>query len=216
MIQRVASASAFKIKRSERVFFVGKTGSGKTSLAKALLYQQHHLAILDPKHTFTLPSFWKHSIYKDMNGVQNHVDESTIIYRPSLDDMEKGCDPFFFWAFDRHNTLVYVDEAIRVTRGSRIFPGYQTVLQLGRERNVGCWTSTQRPRSVPLAIMTEAEHYFIFRLTSREDRTRIHDWLGYDEVMEPVRDSHGFFYYNDNTGKMTYYSRANLGVMAEG
>lgn len=214
MVSRVAKPATFTIKRSERVFFVGKTGSGKTSLAKALLYGQKNVVILDPKHTFTLPSDrWKHTIYRDVDSLTNHNTEETAIYRPNLDDMEKGCNEFFYWAFDRRNTLVYVDEAIRVTNGSRIYPGYQTVLQLGRERNVGCWSATQRPKNVPFPIMTESEHFFIFRLTAKEDRERVHDWIGHDQIKRIPKDPHGFYYYNDLTGRLIYYSRANIGFL---
>lgn len=210
---RVASPTSFKIKRSERAFFVGKTGSGKTTLAKALLYAQPHVFILDPKHTFTLPDSWKHSIYKTMSELESHNDESTAIYRPDLDEMDGGCNEFFELAFAQRNRLIFVDEVIRVTPNNRIKPGYKNVLQLGRELNVGCWSATQRPSSVPIPIMTEAEHYFIFRLTSMDDRKRLRDWLGYDELMTVPKDPHGFYHYSDITGKLVYYSKANLGIL---
>lgn len=218
MPSRVASDTSFKIKRSERCFFVGKTGTGKTTLAKSLMYGQDNVVILDPKHTFELPEAkWKHTTYTKMSQLRKHPDASTAIYRPLLQEMtDNGCDEFFYWAFERGNTLVYVDEAIAVTNGSRIHPGYRTVIQLGREKNVGCWSATQRPKNVPFPLMTESEHYFVFRLASREDRARLHEWIEYEQIMDMPKDEHGFWYYYAPTGKLTYYSRADVGFLVKG
>jgi hypothetical protein len=215
-MNRVAQPNSFRIRRDQRAFFVGKTGSGKTSLAKALLYKQNHVCILDPKRTFSLPERWPHTIYTDVNGVVSHNEAETLIYRPTLDEMRTGCDQFFYWAFDRQNTLIYVDEVISIVNGPRIYPGYETVLKMGRERNVGCWSATQRPASVPLAIMSESEHFFVFRLTNIEDRKRVSDWTGHTAIMKIPKDLHGFYYYGEEKGHLVYYSRANLGFLEQG
>jgi hypothetical protein len=210
---RVAKPSSFRIRRDQRAFFVGKTGSGKTSLAKALLYGQNHVCILDPKRTFTLPERWPHTVYTTFGDVIAHKTPETLIYRPPLDEMKKGCDNFFFWAFDRQNTLVYVDEVISIVNGPRIFDGYETVLKMGRERNVGCWSATQRPASVPLAVMTESEHFFVFRLTNKDDRQRLSEWTGHNAIMRLPKEQHGFYYYGEETDRLVYYERANLGFL---
>lgn len=206
-----AKTGNFKIGRSDRVFIVGTTGSGKTSLSKAMLWGLPNVVILDPKRTYELPKEWKHSIYTDIASLAKHEDSTTVIYRPEIAEMEKGCEDFFEWVFDRGNTLLYVDEVMRVTNGHRIGRGYATVLQLGRERGISCWSATQRPANIPLVIMTESEHYFVFRLRNTEDRKRLYEYTGASEFLKIPRDEHGFYYYNDRTGKIIYYRKANLG-----
>lgn len=206
-------ASGFRIKRSDRVFVVGTTGSGKTSLSKALLYGSPDVVVLDPKRTFELPETWEHTTYFDLSSLTNHKGPSTAIYRPIYSEMEAKdpCEGFFKWAFARGNTLIYVDEIVSVVNETRIGESYRAVLQLGREKNVACWSATQRPANIPKPILSESEHYFVFRMRTIEDRKRIYDYTGRPEFLQPIRDEHGFYYYNDRTGQIKYYKKANLG-----
>lgn len=209
-----AAPNKLVIGRNDRVFIVGTTGSGKTSLSKAMLYGKPNVVVLDPKRTFTLPEAWPHSIYTDMGKLSEHPDTTTAIYRPEIAEMEKGCEEFFEWIFERGNTLAYIDEVMRVTNAHRIGRGYATILQLGRERGISCWSATQRPANIPLVIMTESEHYFVFRLRNEDDRKRLYSYTGAYEFIRIPRDEHGFYYYNDRTGKIIYYKGADLGKAA--
>jgi len=206
----IGNPRAFQIKRSDRVFIVGTTGSGKTSLAKAMLYGLPSVIVLDPKRTFTLPDDWEHEIYTDFGQLTNHDTPVTAIYRPTIEEMEKGCEKFFEFVFERRNTTVYIDEVMRVTNGPRIGRGYATVLQLGRERGVSCWSATQRPANIPLVVMTESEHYFVFRLRNIEDRKRMATFTDFQELEKIPKDEHGFYYFNDRSGKLIYYKRAKI------
>lgn len=213
----------YKITRADRVFLVGASGSGKTTLAKGLLWRLPEVFILDPKHTFSLPGGpendqapWQSVIYRDIGALRDHgdPDESTpvaAIYRPGLEEMEKGCDAFFQFVYERGDCYVYVDEVMRVTNGSRMAGRYyQTVLQLGRERGVGCWSATQRPSNIPIVTVTEAEHFFVFKLRAKDDRQRMFEYTGQPEMLQIPRDPNGFWYYADRTGKIRYYRRADV------
>lgn len=213
----------YKITRADRVFLVGASGSGKTTLAKALLWRLPEVFILDPKHTFHLPGGpdneaapWQSAVYHDMRGLSDHgdPDENTpvaAIYRPGLDEMEKGCEEFFEFVYARGDCFVYVDEVMRVTTETRAGRGYKTVLQLGRERGVGCWSATQRPSSIPKVTITEAEHFFAFKLRAKDDRQRMFEYTGQPEFLQIPRDPNGFWYYSDKTGAIRYYKKANVG-----
>ena len=216
----------YNITRADRVFLVGASGSGKTTLAKGLLWRLPEVFILDPKHTFTLPGGpgnpaapWPSEVYTDMRSLSEHADPdaqtpTAAIYRPTLEEMDKGCDPFFEFCFARGECFVYVDEVMRITNGSRPPKGYAAVLQMGRERGVGCWSATQRPSNIPIVAVTEAEHMFVFKLRSPDDRKRIMDYTGQPELGKIPKDPNGFWYYSDRTGKVRYYKRANVGKAA--
>lgn len=204
----------YQIRRTDRVFFVGTTGSGKTSLAKSLLWGQRRVIILDPKRKFTLPESWPipfitTSSLDELGEIENG---STVIYRPSYEETVDKCDTFFQWIYDTEDLTVFVDEVQSITVG-KIGRWYARCIQEGRERGIAVWSATQRPAAIPIIVISESEHYFVFRLTSVNDRKRMADYSGREELTEPIRtrDEYGFRYYDVRSGKVRYYKSANLG-----
>ncbi|MGI8403365.1 MAG: hypothetical protein ACR2OE_01100 [Thermomicrobiales bacterium] len=204
--------ASFNIGRTDRVFFVGSTGSGKTTLAKSLLWGLPYVVILDPKHTFSLPESWPHG-WHYANAPRRHQDmrdAATLVYRPTYDEILDGCEEFFQWIFARGNTIVYVDEAATISKPRSIGRGYDRNIREGREKGIGIWSATQRPRFIPQVLMTESESFFVFRLRSEEDR-KIVAGFTISEVRDKVPTGNGFWYYNDKTQRAKYYAKANVG-----
>ncbi len=208
----ILNPAALAIRRNDRALFVGATGSGKTTLAKALMWGQPHVAVIDPKRTFSLPPGAGATITSDRETVENWEGPEPIIYRPGAESLRdwRAEDWFFWWAYERGNTLVYVDEATRVTNGSDLPPGYAACIQLGRERGVGTWHATQRPARVPLVLFTESEHIFAFRLRHPDDRGRISDYTDPD-TLERQPTGNQFWYWNDTEQDLRFFQRANVG-----
>lgn len=203
-----ATTLGTKIRRDDRVFLVGTTGSGKTSLVKALLWNNRNVVVLDPKRTFTWNK--EHELTTDFDRVVTHDFEVPLVYRPSLDMLDDMAEPFFNWAFDEGDLIVYVDEVQRVTTPHKIGRGYASCIQLGRERNVSVWSATQRPANIPQIIATESEHHFIFRLRHPNDRKKMGEFTD-PQVTEKNPEGNGFWYYNDHTQALKYYKKADLG-----
>lgn len=182
------------IKGSDRCLFIGRTGSGKTTLAKAILNSSNveRYTVIDPKHMFTpakgvsiVPeyvSYYKKQVIRNSQG--NIVEEDA--YRNAL-----------LQAWRRKNCIIYVDEATLVTRPRPILPEYGRVIRTGRERNVGIWSATQRPADIPSVLFTECEHIFCFQLTFDDDRKKVIRFTG-DKAGKILRGlrGHDFCYYN--------------------
>jgi hypothetical protein len=71
-------------------------------------------------------------------------------------------------------------------------------MKMGRERNVGCWNSSQQPVNVHNTLMSEAEHYFIFELRIQAHRDKLAGFIG-DEVRRAEMPKHHFWYYSPDT-----------------
>jgi hypothetical protein len=188
---------------------VGKTGSGKTTLALALLPTYRSVLVIDPIHVLTerLP------LLHDGNGERNRdgfvicsspeelaekgASFPKLLYQPEPTYMEwEAYDLVYHWVFNRKNTMVYTDEGLRVMRPNGQAPRYmEACYTAGRQRGVGMITATQRPSKVDLRVMSEAEHYACFQLKLKADRERMAELMG-EEVLRSPKE-HGFWYADD-------------------
>lgn len=198
------------IARNERVFVAGKTGSGKSQIAgrylAAPLYP--NVIVLDTKgdsvegpqkmwpalaRVQKIPVFTKLKQLGDFRA-------GKCIYRPSRQEKTAFYfAKFFDWILARGNTVVWVDEVYSVVhKGGEGVDAYEECLTQGRSRGVGVWTCTQRPMHLPNFAISEAEHYFIFRLKMPQDRQKVAGAMEMDErdFANPT-GQHGFRYYRD-------------------
>lgn len=196
-------AQPIRILSSERIALIGKTGCGKTTLGKAYANAFPNVGVLDTKGTFTWNGV---PIYKTFDKMKKATDgkNGKFIYRPIDKEMNGDfMDAFFEYIYKRRDTVAYVDELAQVADlvgGDGISPNWQNIMQRGRELNVGIFNSTQRPKSIPLMALSEAEHTFCFRLRLDDDRKRIAEFMGKD-VLTVRLQGHGFLYMHESQEK---------------
>jgi DNA helicase HerA-like ATPase len=192
--------SKSKILSSEHVFIAGGTGSGKTYLCEQYLNGFDNVIVLDTKGFFN----WDSSIdlipvFETLSELMEFK-EGKAIYRPRFEELnQEYYNLFLEWIYRRRNTVVVIDELMEVAPSPSTYPPYlKGILTRGRQLNVGCWCLTQRPKDIPIIAMSEATHFFIFRLNFPDDRERIAKIIGYDEVLEPAGDfsQYRFWYFN--------------------
>jgi DNA helicase HerA-like ATPase len=167
------------IKSNERVFITGRTGSGKTYLANFMTRNYPHLTVYDEKHVINLPNA---KIITSLNDLATSG-PGRYIFRPPVTvfdkSREKLLNDFFKIIYLTKNRIVWIDEIYAISPHSNtIIPYLQAIVTRGRERNIGIIALTQRPAFIPSFFMSEAEHYFVFKLQLEQDRKRIQQYIG--------------------------------------
>jgi hypothetical protein len=200
------------VKADERVLFVGKTRSGKTYLAEHMTQDIARLICLDPK-----PSLKKWSNLETVTSTNSAAvrallrGENRRIRVPDPGKGMAGWLPWYDLIWRLGDVTGYFDEINLLVHPRRAVPiEFSRLYQQGAERGIGVWSSTQRPVNIPLICVTEAEWIFMFRLGNKDDRKLI---AGYGDdtgkMIEPIRDVHGFWTYNQGWMKAVYTTQLN-------
>lgn len=172
--------ASIKISNSDRLAFIGSTGSGKTQLAKFFLSRLNRVVVIDPKHMFKLDGFkrgWSLPIISK---------QIRLIVRPRRTEDERLAD-FIRKIYKQGNITIYCDEMATL---SDMYP--ETTLMLsdiartGREKRVALWSAMQRPRGTPRVFLSESEMFFVFNLRAADDRDYVKGYAG-DEVTDRIR-----------------------------
>ena len=192
------------IKPNEHVFVAGMTQSGKTFLTQTYLanYTQQ-IYVLDTKGAFNwnqVPDSEK-EIITNLSQITSTT-KKKVIYRPVWEELtQEFYNSFFEFCMKRRNCIIVIDEVMQVCPSAIKIPEwYKGALTRGMELQVGVWSLSQRPSSIPIVVMTEATHYFIFKLNSVDDRKRIVQYTGHQEFLQ-IMEKKDFLYFNTATGE---------------
>lgn len=194
-----------EIKSNEHCFFTGKTQSGKTFCATVYLAGFKNVIVLDTKGLFSFDSIVKDvPLFTQLEDLMK-FGEGKAIYRPRFEELnEEYYERFFKWIYERMNTICYVDELMQICKNASDIPEYaKGILTRGMERNTAMWSATQRPKTIPLPFMSEATHFFIFRLQLDVDKKRVQEIIPSEEIMQSI-PLHKFWYYNHNLDKPVF------------
>lgn len=151
-----------------RALVVGMSGSGKTTLMKRIMREietTSRVLVTDPKAewprarytTITRPSEFKYEY------------RYPILFIPKADDFDNPdvYDPLFKICWERKDITIYNDEIMFLgTRPTRFL---RAIMAQGRSRKIRIINGTQRPKTIPKVTITEANTFYVFKLTDIED-----------------------------------------------
>lgn len=179
---------------ADRMAIFGRSGSGKTYLARSILavygaserYPRSHrgyLVIVDPNGNFEWPGAFEATKPEEIEPTRKRP---VVIYRPSAELQE---DPLAWNQVFRilflldHPVMVYIDElsAVDPLMQMRRVPGgnyFQFYLKRGRALGKGLIATTQSPSSIDLNIIRQSEYFAAFDLPFPEDRERVAAVMG--------------------------------------
>lgn len=187
-----------KIKTNERLLLVGKTGSGKTYLARLLTLAIDRLIVVDPKGTLAGPGWnlepWSDTAYRELARGNAY---RARFPAPISDKPEDEYEKLFALAYRLGDLTVYIDEMYAVVSSNgRMGKWLRGLYTRGRELGIGVWGATQRPTWIPRETISESDWFFMFALQLQDDRDRMSEVMG-PLVREPIprRDRYGVWVY---------------------
>lgn len=203
-----------KMGRNDRASLIGATGTGKTTLARYLIEDtdKRHSVVYDNKPSEAIGQWGPpHKLIENYEELEI-AEEERLIYRPPLPetlDAERQ-DRFFQWIYERQYCRLYIDEAGSLRGGTTPSYHLQACLCRGREKGISTITGTQRPARIPLVLLSEAEHFYIFRLNLLADRQRIGELTGISVDRQTDLRQYEFFYFNALAGVASDKLRLDL------
>lgn len=180
---------AISLKPGTRTTLCGRTGSGKSTVAVALLRASAQKWILiDPKADDKIASL-KPAFVRDLdlskiqrawaNGHQ------FVALQPPPGTESEEIDAFILFAFNSlSNFGLYVDELYYINSSGRCGAGLQAVLTRGRSDKITFLGATQRPAFVCGFCFSEADTILQMRLIMADDRKKIYTYCGNKEALE--------------------------------
>lgn len=166
----------------------------------------YRIVIVDPKRDWmgrgkALQKFSKKGGTVDQPVLVRGFDPKQRVQIIQPYEWNEGVAQFFRDVMKYGNTIIYFDEITQLCSGTAVPKEFQVLWTQGAAIGLGAWCGTQRPRNVPMIVKDQAETWFVFRISNRDDRKAVADYMPTDDtpglVDEPL-PYHYFYYYNDS------------------
>jgi hypothetical protein len=178
----------------QRISVIGPQGSGKTVVEQTLLRQKDRVLVLDTKQD--PKDDWK-SVGVPIKKL-GKLRPGRYIWAASKDFIT---DPdtqsqFFEKQLDNGPLVIGVDEAYHLflTRGLRL------LATQGRGKRVSLVSCMQRPRSIPLFLLSDANYWVVFNLQLDDDRKSVEKSVGHKIDWETLKANEHAFIVLDGKG----------------
>lgn len=182
-----------QIKGGTRTIIVGRTGSGKTSLARYLMEKRNRQrwVIFNPKHT---------GGYKDLPGAKvmdgwdaRKFDKSLTENRFTIINFRKNelspeyMDAVLAYIHDAYDDIgLCMDELYYMHKNNEPGEGLIGVLTRGRERKQTFMGLVQRPKRISLFCFSETDYVAGMTLNLEGDRKRMVEATGEERFIHPL------------------------------
>lgn len=204
-------------KQGEHVSVFGRTGSGKTFMTTDLLNIRSGYTIgfgVKPEDE-SLDYLIKEEGYQRITSwppKPEREGQKRFILWPYIDDIEDidRCEPIFKEAlrkiYSQRGWTIFIDEVRYMSERMHLDKPLKDIWILGRSSNLTLVGCTQRPTWVPLEMLTQATHVFLFNTSGEDDlkRLRAIDVRNKDVIIPIVSSlpQYHCLYVNTVTGEM--------------
>lgn len=171
---------------------IGMTGSGKTYFAEKILRWRKYVVVYDLKGELDWDGYRIITNFEELKMAE----EPKLIFKPPLYFIrdKDAVEDFFHWVYERRNCTLYVDEIMTCCFKGQIAFWLLAIMTRGRELNVSFIGSTQRPKQIPVSLLSESERWVVFRLQVFDDAKRLEENFGLDAESIQALPKRYFYY----------------------
>lgn len=180
--------------RTDRTAILGRTGSGKTTMAAYITGESD----ID-KRPWTIIDYKGEQIFDDIRAAdrdaiteldpRDPAPKKPGLYRmqpiPGTDDKE--ITQFLWRVWERQRSGIYIDEAHLLPNSDAL----KALLVTGRSRQIPMIVISQRPVWVPREVFSESNHHIVFDLSREDDRKMAGSFVSpTGDALPRMRDYH--------------------------
>lgn len=176
------------IRYADRVFVVGATGTGKSTLAAELFRTvAEPRLVIDPADSSLTARVAPGAPRVPGTGDPDRVahlltaafrNHGTVRFVPGQPTRGDEYDAAYRWCFDRFPRFVWLDEAEHAAPARGTPPNVSRYLVQGRKRQLGHLACHTRPRDVSRHLIAQAQHVMIFDLPNPDDAAHVAGIVG--------------------------------------
>ena len=173
--------------QGEHITLVGTTGCGKTTLAQALLPKRKFVLILATKPKDPVIDQFKgdgYTVMRDWFAFDPKTTPRVLLWprpdrsiRTTRAKQKELFSQVLEDVFNAGGWCVYIDEAQYFTGDLRLEPELNHLWQMGRAMKMSLMVGNQRPRHIPLAAYSQAQHLYVWGNRFPRDRCWRHQQL---------------------------------------
>lgn len=159
---------------ADRIFIAGVTGSGKSTVARALFESAGgRRLVIDPAD----------SQLTELDGAVTVADvppddAQLVRFVPRHPLEPASYEAIYGWAFDHYPAFVWCDEAGLALPANGTCRAAARLIVQGRKRQIGHLACHTRPRMVLRDLIAQAQHVLVFDLPNPDDRRHIAEIIG--------------------------------------
>lgn len=193
--------------RQDRMLLLGMTGSGKSTLMRALislLPRDELIIVFDSKPDWRARHWWDWR--RDMRDAPVILPHTRIallrpglyVFRPNYPEWrDPRVTAVLLGALRRKNCTLVIDETSDFAQNTYPMPALAKVIKQGRSKGVRMLMGSQRALAIPRIAITESNSFAVFRLRGEKDRERVGREID-DAMYEPPTGRYSFWYRNDS------------------
>lgn len=201
--------------QGEHVGMIGPTGSGKTTLAEAILDLRKYVVVLATKpRDESLEEYAKSRKFKRVRewvSMSPDLAPRRILW-PDAKSLysavvqRKEFQKALASIYGEGAWCVYIDELWFIIHHLKLEREVRTYLQQARSNMISLVVATQRPAFVPVEVYDQSTHLFFWRDNDERNLNRISgiSWLaaGYVRALVATLERHEVLYVHTPTGRM--------------